>query len=248
MIKISVITICYNAEAYIEQTFRSVAQQSYPNLEYIVIDGGSSDGTLALIQRYQHLFNYWHSEPDKGIADAMNKGLAQASGDYILLLHADDYLVNEDALSDVSVYLASQADIYGFNVLFQTQNQRILKRSQPFCYWTRFKPNVMHQGVLCKREVFERLGGFDVQFRIAMDFDFFLRVYWQKIQFQPIDHTLAVMRDCGVSSRLDRCSLIQRLQEEKCAHLKNCPSVVQRLGYMLYWFLYRQYKLYLKQN
>ena len=91
---ISIITVCLNAMEYIEQTITSVMAQTYPNLEYIIIDGGSLDGTVDIIRKYESRLAYWHSQPDRGIAHAFNLGLAQAHGDWILYLNADDLLLD----------------------------------------------------------------------------------------------------------------------------------------------------------
>ena len=90
---ISVITVCFNAAEYIEQTITSVMAQTYPHLEYIIIDGGSRDGTVEIIRKYESRLAYWHSQPDRGIAHAFNLGLAQARGEWIVCLNADDILL-----------------------------------------------------------------------------------------------------------------------------------------------------------
>ena len=96
---ISVITVCYNAVANIEETMLSVLNQRYDKVEYIVIDGGSKDGTLDVIKKYANKLAYWISEPDKGIYDAMNKGIAKATGDWINFMNAGDKFINEEVLN-----------------------------------------------------------------------------------------------------------------------------------------------------
>lgn len=97
-LKISIITVSYNAAKTIEQTIQSVVNQTYDNIEYIIIDGGSTDGTVDIIKKYEDKIAYWVSEPDKGIYDAMNKGILKASGEYIYFLGADDWLYNESVM------------------------------------------------------------------------------------------------------------------------------------------------------
>ena len=94
MLKITFITVCYNAIDTLEKTILSIINQTYPNIEYIIIDGASTDGTVDIIKKYEHKLSYWISEPDKGIYDAMNKGLKRATGDYINFMNADDILLH----------------------------------------------------------------------------------------------------------------------------------------------------------
>ena len=102
---ISIVTVSYNAAATIEDAIRSVLQQTYPHIEYIVIDGGSKDGTVDLLRRYDTQISHWVSEPDKGIYDAMNKGIALATGEYIGFLNADDFFANNDSVQKIVDHL-----------------------------------------------------------------------------------------------------------------------------------------------
>jgi glycosyltransferase involved in cell wall biosynthesis len=99
---ISVITVVYNGQDYLEETIQTVLKQTYQNKEYIIIDGGSLDDTVEIIKKYEDSIDYWISEPDNGIADAMNKGLKVAQGDYILFLHSDDYFLENNTLEKAS--------------------------------------------------------------------------------------------------------------------------------------------------
>lgn len=162
MLKISVITVCFNAEQYIEQTIQSVISQKNYEFEYIIIDGASVDKTKQIIQRYESQLTHWVSEPDQGIADAMNKGVALATGEYLLFLHADDYLVDDEVLFKVISRMQADADIHAFDILFKTKDKDILKSTQPFGMRTYFKTPVMHQGAFCKKTLFEQLGGFNI--------------------------------------------------------------------------------------
>ena len=102
--KISLLTVCYNSAATIEKTIQSVAQQSYDEVEYIIVDGGSTDDTLAIIQRYPQVVSRWISEPDKGLYDAMNKGIALATGDLVGILNSDDTFYADDVLAQVAQF------------------------------------------------------------------------------------------------------------------------------------------------
>lgn len=129
--KISVITVVYNGEAYLEKTVISVLEQTYPNIEYIIIDGGSTDGTLDIIKKYEEQIDFWVSEKDKGIYDAMNKGLQAATGEYINFLNADDIFYNNNVLHDIFIDTeAAERDIvYGDFCIVDRNDQpiRIIK-------------------------------------------------------------------------------------------------------------------------
>lgn len=101
MIKISIITVCFNSESYIEQTIKSVLSQSYNDIEYIIIDGGSTDGTIEIIRKYQERIAVFVSEPDENMYDAINKGMKFATGDYIAVLNSDDIYLSSDVISNV---------------------------------------------------------------------------------------------------------------------------------------------------
>ena len=118
--KISIITVTLNSEKYIEDTIQSVIQQTYQNIEYIIIDGASEDGTLDIIKKHEDKIDYWIAEPDNGISDAMNKGLKIAKGDYVLFLQSDDYMADSTALERAAQCLQvnSNLDLYIFNVIF----------------------------------------------------------------------------------------------------------------------------------
>ncbi|MEW5011045.1 MAG: glycosyltransferase family 2 protein [Colwellia sp.] len=243
MLKISVITVCFNAEQYIEQTIQSVISQKNYEFEYIIIDGASVDKTKQIIQRYESQLTHWVSEPDQGIADAMNKGVALATGEYLLFLHADDYLVDDEVLFKVISRMQADADIHAFDILFKTKDKDILKSTQPFGMRTYFKTPVMHQGAFCKKTLFEQLGGFNTGFKIAMDYDFFYKAFKHKVTMLiHTDLTVSVMRDTGVSSRQDWSSLDKRFSEEKRVHLENNTSTVMRVIYAVYWTLYLPYR------
>lgn len=151
--KISIVTVCYNAVATMERTMLSVLGQTYCDVEYIVIDGGSTDGTVDVIKKYADRLAYWVSEPDKGIYDAMNKGVRVATGNFVYFLGADDTLISDDILSQVAQYLLLPDKIYYGDVRFVPSNRRygfkITKRR--ICL-----KNIPHQAIFYPRSVFEK--------------------------------------------------------------------------------------------
>ena len=237
---ISIITITLNAETYLAQTIQSVLNQTYTNIEYIIIDGGSTDNTLSIINKYKACFAHVVSEKDEGIADAMNKGIALATGDYLLFLHADDYFMEHKSLAKALEFLDGNTDILACSIQFGKRNQ--IYKPRGFNFWTNFKQGIWHQGSICRKSLIKDLNGFDKQFQIAMDFDFFLRAYRRQARVVKAPLILSVMRDIGISSRQDWKSLKTRFDEERKVHIKNCRSSYMNMLYKLYWFLYLPYR------
>lgn len=240
--KISIITVCLNAELYLEQAISSVINQTFPNKEYIIVDGGSTDNTLNITRKYEARIDKWISEPDKGIADAMNKGLSLATGDYILFLHSDDYLIDSSVLQRASSYLEDNMDIYFFKVLLDDQGIHRESRNKALCWLTNFKMGSCHQGQLCSTRLFKELGPLDTSYKIVMDYDFILRALRGGASGRSIDMLLSVMRLTGISSHNDWGNLSYRFKEERLAHFKNCPTRWMRFLYSLYWVLYFPYR------
>ncbi len=240
---ISVVTVVFNGEANLEQTIQSVINQTYDNVEYIIIDGGSTDGSRSIIEKYDSCVSYWLSEPDRGIADAMNKGLQLSIGDYFLLLHSDDYLLEPDTLERAVHYLKDPSPICAFSLYFDYNGQRQLTHPKPWNWRMNFKTSLLHQAVICRRDLFEQIGGFDAQFKIAMDYDFFLRAYREGINVRYINIPISVMRKIGVSAQTDDATLRRRFLEEKTVHRKNSSSMWLNLIYMAYWVAYPLYRM-----
>lgn len=243
--KLSVITIAYNAGATIEKTLQSVASQVDAEFEYIVQDGGSDDDTLAIVEKYRDSVTVLNSQPDNGIADAMNRALDHATGDYVFMLHADDRFVDSGVLARTASVMDRHPgrDIYAFDVLFgQPPEQRYL-RSAGLSWRLNFKQQLWHQGVWASRALFERVGLFDSSYRIAMDYDWVMRVYRAGATIHHEPEPLCVMGDGGLSSQRDLESLRARLAEERRVHLAWAPGPVWRVLYGVYWFAYGPYKL-----
>lgn len=174
--KVSIITVVYNSVNLIENTILSVIGQTYKNIEYIIIDGGSTDGTLEVINKYNNKITKWVSEPDHGIYDAMNKGILMASGDWIIFMNSGDKFYNEDVLSDIfkiqfpdyiKVIYGSTLMHYIFgDYIVRPDNIQKLTSCMPVC----------HQSVLCRLEI-ARTYKFNCKIKITADHDMLLRVY-----------------------------------------------------------------------
>lgn len=179
---ISIIIAVFNSKATLLQCIDSVAQQTYPNKELIIIDGGSKDGTVVLLEEHCNKFSYWVSEPDRGIYNAWNKGLAQAKGEWICFLGADDYFWDSTVLERMAVQLemlpANIRVAYGQIMLINDDGQSLRPLGES---WSQLKKsfkqhmNIPHVGTMHRRSLFEQHGKFDESFRIAGDYEFLLR-------------------------------------------------------------------------
>ncbi len=240
---VSVVTITLNSERYLQQCLDSVREQTYDRIEHLVIDGGSTDGTLEIIGRNMTCLQSCVSEPDRGIADAMNKGVALCKGEYVLFLHSDDYLQGVDAIDHAVSHLERGVEILAMPLYKLYRTGPALIRPRPWNFWANFKTPLLHQATLCSRRLFLKLGGFDLDFAVAMDYDFFLRAYRAGVRVRYAPPALSVMRMSGISARRDPRSLAQRLGEERRVHLKNSAGFSWRFLYGPYWFFYPVYRL-----
>jgi len=177
---ITVVTAVRNGMPFVAKTIESVLAQSYRGIEYIVIDGGSSDGTLDVVRKNESRIAKWLSEPDRGIAEAFNKGLRFATGDYVMFLNSDDWLADPDAMARMMAAAGENGwpqVIYGDCDLYDRDAGRFLYRASiPYDRGALLRGKALpHPGMLTRREYFARFGTFDESFRIAMDFEMFLR-------------------------------------------------------------------------
>ncbi|WP_180042655.1 glycosyltransferase family 2 protein [Acinetobacter sp. YH16039] len=203
--KISIITVCYNSSATIENTFKSVSSQTYKDIEYIVIDGGSTDSTLDLIEKYKNNITYWVSESDKGLYDAMNKGISKATGDYIGILNADDVFNDDFVISNMAdFFLKNSVDVNVANIK-QINNKGNVIRLYSSKKW---KPNKLcigfmppHPSIFVKREVFKKFGNYRLDFKIGADYEFLTRIFLvHKVSWKYFNLTTHRMLVGGVSS------------------------------------------------
>lgn len=199
--KISIVTVCYNSVTTIEQTILSVKNQTYKNKEHIIIDGGSTDGTLAIIQKYSDDLAYWVSEPDNGIFDAMNKGVSYASGDVVSILNSDDWY-EEDTLEKVNTYFnKTDCEIVVGNIN-QVINERIIPSKIKFdsVEDIHFRMIFPHPGMFVKREIYEQIGLFDLKYSIAADYEWTLRAHNARVEFFCVPDVFANFRMSGIST------------------------------------------------
>lgn len=198
-IKVSIITPCFNSEATIEQTIRSVLYQTYENIEYVIIDGRSTDGTMEIIERYRPLFEGRMkviSEPDHGIYDAMNKGIRNCSGDLIGIINSDDFYEKDAVETVVSAMTEEKYQIlYGMMRIFHGTEE--IKVTMPK-HENLEEEMIAHPTCFVTREVYREFGMFDTKYRSCADHDFMLRMKeTKKVSFLPVYHILASFAEGG---------------------------------------------------
>lgn len=194
---VSIITVVRNGRAHIEQTISSVRNQSYPNIEYIVIDGVSTDGTLDILKKHEDQIDLWVSEPDGGIFFAMNKGIALAKGDIIGILNADDHYFTHTVRHVVEAYKRTGAAIFHGDMQLLDATAA---RMRPDITKMNEKPAIFHPTCFVKKQVYEKAGSFDTRFRISSDYELLLRCVRQGFPFHYIPEILTAFRPGGMSA------------------------------------------------
>jgi len=203
--KISIITVCFNSEKTIDDTIKSVETQTYPNLEYIVIDGNSRDCTNEIVAKYKNVVTVHVSESDNGLYDAMNKGIELATGDIIGVLNSDDILANKNIIQNIVDSLGTNDGVYG-DVGFYSDDCFLNKKrhySSKGFEKSNFSRGMMpaHPSFYAKKECYERAGFYRTDFKIASDFDMLLRIFsLPNTSFIYLEDEIVKMRLGGVST------------------------------------------------
>lgn len=206
-IKITIITATYNSEKTLEQTISSVVNQDYDNIEYIIIDGASTDNTIGIIKKYNNYNIKWISEPDNGLYDAFNKGVSMATGDYVQFLGSDDSLCNDHIISKVVEHLEDDLDVLSCGIYVVDENSGkqqyfgndIAKNRDEY-----LGGMIPHQGMFVKTSLVRRLK-FDTSYRIAADYKLFLQCYFDgNINIKYVDDAVVFFSNAGCSSNSEK--------------------------------------------
>ncbi len=240
---ITILTAALNSGSTIKKTLESVRNQTFQDIEHIVIDGESKDETCDILREFEGAYElFWISEPDQGIANALNKGLKRSDGRYILVIHADDQLLGPDILTRVYPLLKKDRfDINGFPVVIEhPTNGRVLLKPKRAIWWHHFKTIFLHQGTFVHKRVFDRIGGFREQFSIALDYDFFYRALMSRSTVKFGNQPIALMGGKGISSAPKL--LVKRLHEEALVRRMNENNLFWRIAQLLFQKLYFPYK------
>jgi len=207
-IKITILTATFNCERTLEQTISSVINQDYPNIEYVIVDGLSTDNTINIIKKYSQYGIKWISESDTGLYDALNKGVDLSTGDYIQILGSDDSLFNSNTISNMVANIEEDTDVLSATVI--AVDERSCKSY--ICDNTHAKNKekysggmIPHQGMMVRNSVLKKYK-FDTRYKISADYKFFLQCYYNdNIKFKFINTPVAFYSNGGVSSDLDLC-------------------------------------------
>ena len=205
--KVSIITVSFNSVKTIEDTINSVLSQDFPEIEYIVVDGGSSDGTVNIIEKYQNRIGKWVSEKDRGMYDAMNKGIAMATGDVIGILNSDDVYMNTHVISELMALMEQKKAKVVFADLIlvdQVDDKKVLRYyDSGYFHPDKFKYGWMpaHPTVFVRRELYEAVGQFSNTYQIAADYEMLIRILAiQRARYAYLPKPVVRMRSGGAST------------------------------------------------
>ncbi len=207
-LKISIITVAYNSETTIRDTIESVISQTYPNIEYIIVDGKSTDKTLDIVNEYREKISLVISEPDKGIYDAMNKGITYATGDVIGILNSDDFYETTDALEYMAnqIILHPEVDIFFGDLVFCKQNNTTIVtriyQAKSFKPWKlRFGWMPPHPSTFIRKKAYNLVGSYSLKYKISADYEMFVRMLFShKLSYKWCNKILVRMRQGGIST------------------------------------------------
>lgn len=215
-IKVSIITVVHNGRNTLAQTIKSVISQDYANIEYIIIDGNSTDETQDVIKKYEHRISYWISEPDGGIYDAMNKGLLRASGEIIGIINSDDWYMAGAIRKVVDIYQKEKPDVVCGEIAYIGENGKI----------TGYTENSIippHPSMFVTRSVYEKYGYFNTKYKIAADHEFKLRLYAKGVSIWHTNDIFACFRRTGISS-YNILEVQREGYEIEKEYIKCCPK------------------------
>ncbi|MGQ4001746.1 glycosyltransferase family 2 protein [Francisellaceae bacterium CB299] len=227
-IKFSVITVCYNSEATIERTLQSIRDQTYKNIEYIIIDGGSTDKTLAIVNKYKGIIDVLVSEPDNGIYDAMNKGAKLANGDYIGFLNSDDYYTNDIFEEYGKALVNKNFDFIYSNTCFFRKNEKFFRKDDCLVKKVYQYMPISHMSIYVKNS-FVQDKMFDTKYKIAADLNFFNKLISRTINFAFIEKNMCYFSLDGLSS-----ANFKTLVESRIVAINNNKNILN--AYTFYYY------------
>lgn len=201
--KITVITVCFNAANTLEKTIQSVKEQTYSDIEYIIIDGKSTDTTIDIIKQYEKSVTRWISEPDKGVFDAMNKGLSLSTGDYVIFMNAGDCFAEIDVIENAVNYIASnnEVDVYHGDIYRDNKSAQNIWKDIPF-YLNKKKMkgmNICHQAIFTKLSTAKKYF-FDTSYKVSADYNMMMQIFNNGGSFKYIPLNIAIYDTTGIST------------------------------------------------
>lgn len=240
--KISIITVCYNSEETLEDTINSVAGQTYNDIEYIIVDGNSKDNTLKIVEKYPDVVTRWISEPDKGLYDAMNKGIKMASGDIIGILNSDDTFYSNTVLEEIAAFhTMNSIDASVGNIIQHKEDGKIV-RVYSSKYWTPEKLKIgfmsPHPSIFFKRELFDSFGNYKLGFTIGADYELITRFFLKhNISWKYSGITTTAMLVGGLSSSGRSSYNLITKEIQKALHLNGIHSSPFKIKMRFIWKL-----------
>lgn len=242
---LSIITVVYNSRKFIENTIISIHEQTYSNIEHLIIDGGSTDGTLDIIKKHDNKIAFWISEPDKGLYDAMNKGIEHASGDYLLFINSGDLLYDKNIIEKVFANSNKSVNVlYGETIMINENNSEIGMRrlkTPDNLNWKSLKNGMLvsHQSFIAKTEIVPR---YNLKYKYASDFDWMVNIL-KKLQGSSIQNTHLILSrflDGGQTKQTIIPGLRERF-EIMCRDYGTLSSLFNHIaiGIKFVWFVIR---------
>lgn len=221
MKNISIITVNFNNLPGLKKTMKSVLFQKYANIEYIIIDGGSTDGSKEFIMSHQDKISYWCSEKDKGIYDGMNKGIAKATGEYVLFLNSGDYFSCSTILKDIFKKKKYDDDLLiGRQLYIDESGKKGISpklRISDFSITYFLSSTIPHQATFIKRNLFEKIGCYDISYKVSADWVFWIKaVVKNKCTIKLINKKISYMEIGGVSANMEKCYKDMSRYMEEC--------------------------------
>lgn len=209
--KISIITISYNNCDGLEKTIKSVTSQSLNDFEYIVIDGGSNDGSKGIIEKYADKISYWVSEPDKGIYNAMNKGIKAANGEYLLFLNSGDHFKDNKVLKNIELYLTGEDIIYGDLEIIDEQSSWVKIYPKDLSFYHFYSDSLPHPASFIKKSAFDTTDNYDESLKIVSDWKWFLNAFtFHGLKFKSVSQIISCFYLDGISSTNTEKSILER--------------------------------------
>jgi glycosyltransferase involved in cell wall biosynthesis len=238
---ISITTPCYNSVGTIERTIKSILAQDFKNYEYIIVDGGSTDGTLDIIRRYEPLFEgrmKWKSEPDRGLYDAFNKGIERSTGIYCWNVNSDDF-IEQGALSVLANHINAHPDYPVISGAMHyvdcggTLIRNCISTTESECFnYQHNGMGVNHPATLVPKDVYDRFGAFDIRFKICADIDWFNRIHGAGVPVLHIDDYIITMTDGGISNN---SSYFRYAKDRWLLFSRRYNSLFTRYYYFIRW-------------
>lgn len=236
--KFSVITVNYNNKEGLEKTILSVISQNYKDYEYIIVDGGSTDGSLKVIEKYAQYFSWWCSEPDKGVYNAMNKGVDHAKGEYINFMNSGDCFYDDNTLNNVASEQSAADVLYGNWIRWYNSDKQFLIKAPPIVKFAYFYngDNICHQAMFIRSKIHQK-EKYEERFKVLADWALWQKLSFDNYLFEYLPHTICVFdANSGLSEKCRDIMMRERL------------SIRLKHPFRFFFLIIRRIPFYVKRN